>query len=170
MRAGYQPSSRHPRVEEPSYHHATPMDIEPNEDNTILSNKVETIDYSHGSGTVGSSAIQSVDYHHGEPMTSNFGNPVPSLSTPVPPPNVPGPAAYGGDPATYAGFPAYANYEGYESYPPGGVSGMSYSGQAPATGTYFSGLDPAAIFAAYNEQTGMCNEWCCLTVMICCCW
>lgn len=171
MHAGYQPphaSGRHSgprRVEDPHFHHATPMDIVPNEDKGNISDKLETIDYSHGalgSGRVGSSAIQSVDYHHGQGgvpdqsppiggMVGNFSNPIHSLAASVPP-MIPNPAAYQPpvlpDLAAYGGFPAYANYEGY---PPGGGS---YQGLFPA-GAFFSGLDPAAIFAAYTEQTGM---------------
>ena len=166
--AGYQsvpPPSRRPdplMVDESAFHHATPMDIEPDEeDKGNISQKLETIDYSHGatpflaSGRIGLSAIQTVDYHHGQvvdrpdqlssmrSMADSFGSPVPSLAAAVPPMGVPVTADYGG-------FPAYSNYADYPL-----AGSVSYPGQVPAAGAFFSGLDPAAIFAAYNEQTGL---------------
>lgn len=147
--AGYQSHPGQDMLED-QYHHATPMDIEPNDDKGMLSDKIETIDYSHG--RVGSS-VQSVDYHHGQGgggssdhshlmggMGSAYDSPVPSLAV-----------SAEHSPSVYGGYPSYQGYEGYSS---GNVGGMPFQGQGSS---FFSGLDPAAIFAAYTEQTGMCR-------------
>lgn len=104
-----------------------------------ISNKMETIDYSHGvsaaisasrgwgadggSGEVGQPpTVQSVDYNHGQGAV-NYGG---------------GGGGYPLDPTAvqgaYGGFP----YSEYEGFPP----------------QYSQGIDAASLFAAYNEQAG----------------
>ena len=102
------------------------MDIEPNEDRDIYA--PESTDYSYSRV---SSNIQSVDYHHGQSGStgyegSAYSNPAPPLGAPL-------------DQGTssYGAYPSYQGYSGYQNQE-----------------AFFSGLDPAAIFAAYTEQTG----------------
>ena len=152
-------SIRSRRLEEPPFRHATHMDMELDEEKGNFSHLLETFDYSHGDptalgpGRVGSSTIQTVDYHHGrgnaapdelssiQDMAGNFRNPVPHLAAPLPPP-----VPYGGHPAYSIDYPP-----GSRDYPPGG---SAYPGQIPAAASYFSNLDHAMMYAAYNEQAG----------------
>ena len=110
--------------------HADPYDNrpmfppEPKRGGGILS-QMESIDYSHGG-----SGIKSVDYGHGTP-----GDPpvYPPREIPPRPLNYP---SFGGPGSEYAGM--YGE----------GIPYMGYG--SPAVGVYAGGLDPAAIFAAYQ--------------------
>lgn len=104
------------------------MDIEdPKEEKVNITQKLETIDYSHG--VLGTNrgwadedqhAVQSVDYNHGQGAGQGFG-----------------PGSYASQ-AAYGGFPGYPGYEGFPQHPGGSFPG---------------GMDAAALFAAYSEQT-----------------
>lgn len=131
-----------------------PMDVEPAEEK--VSNKLETIDYSHGvsaaitasrgwagqgGGDLEQPAIQTVDYNHGQgggvPEDYRGSGGYSASSMPHPHPAMAG--AYGG----------YATYAGYEGYSGGGdMTGAQGAGYFPG------GVDAATLFAAYNEQTG----------------
>ena len=125
------------------HQHQAPLEPEPTEKLNI-SDKMETIDYSHGvsaaiiasrgwgadggGGDEGGQppTVQSVDYNHGQGAVNYAGGggyPVDVT------------AAQG----AYGGFP-YSEYEGF----PAGMQ------QFP------QGIDAASLFAAYNEQAG---EW-----------
>ena len=143
------------------------MDVEPTEEKVNISEKMETIDYSHGvsaamsasrgwagqgGGDMKQPAIQTVDYNHGQGAAGGVAGGGHSVggqgdyrgaggysapSMPHPHPAMAG--AYGG----------YATYAGYEGYAAGGGGGMD--GAQP----YFpGGVDAATLFAAYTEQTG----------------
>ena len=129
------------------------MDVESVEERVNISDKRETIDYSHGMPAAGRNwagqgggdldppTIQSVDYNHGQggggggppgDYRGSGGYPAAPLPHPMA-------GAYGGY-ATYAGFEGFAGGSG--------MPGMQSSGYFP------SGVDAATLFAAYNEQTG----------------
>lgn len=148
-----------PRGASSSYdqHGHAPMDLDPEEEKVNISQKLETIDYSHGvpaaigasrgwGGADGEQAtVQSVDYHHGQGMGMVGAGA-------VAPPAMAGFRGGGGGyppPASHeaygAGFPAYPNYEGF---PLGGGGGGA------GAGGFFPGVDAATLFAAYSEQTG----------------
>ncbi len=123
------------------------MDIEPKDDKVNISQKLETIDYSHGSSAAINASTcwgeggtpQTVDYNHGQGVG---GGGQPGF---IPPQGL-----YGG------GFPAYPNYDGFSPGGGGGGGGMPYPGGGgghPGAG-FFPGMDAASIFAAYHEQAG----------------
>ena len=141
------------------------MDVEPAEEKVNISDKLETIDYSHGvsaamnasRGWAGQgdedSGIQTVDYNHGQGQSAGGsggppsvgqgdyrggnGGGYPAMPHPHPHPSMAG--AYGG----------YATYAGYDPYAAaGGGTGSGGAGYFPG------GVDAATLFAAYNEQTG----------------
>ena len=94
---------------------------------------MESIDYSHGGGSV--PGIKSVDYCHG-----TAGGYQPPRELPPRPPNYP---SFGGPGSEYAGvYGEGGSFMGYGSPAlaagPGGFMGTA------------GGLDPAAIFAAYQ--------------------
>ncbi len=113
------------------------MDIEPPDDKDRYSG---SFDYNHS--RIGSS-LQSVDYNHGQAGSSDY------MRRTYDDPAV----SFGGAPVDHGssmyGAGGYSSYQGYEGY--SGTSGMPYQSQ---DASFFSGLDPAAIFAAYTEQTG----------------
>lgn len=123
------------------------------EEKLNISQKLETIDYSHGVQAAMSASrgwgsdqptIQSVDYNHGQGVMPGGGDYRAGG----------GGGGGGGYPpsdlhAPYGGaFQAYPGYEG--GFPPGGGGG----GGGVLPQGLFPGMDAAAIFAAYNEQTG----------------
>lgn len=117
----------------------TPMDVDPAE-KTNISQKMETIDYSHGvqvaiSASRGGDqpAVQSVDYHHGQGVMQDSGGGAGQEYRGGYPPQ---------PPAGYGGYPAYPGYEG--GFSPGPAGGVFYPG----------GMDAATLFAAYSEQAG----------------
>ena len=141
-----------PRESSPYLH--VPMDIDPKDEKVNITQKLETIDYSHGAavalsggkswgdGGGGASTVQSVDYNHGHSSAMMEM----------------GPGEHGGYPAhqgghPYGGFPppAFPNYEGY---PPGPMGGAAFPSTAPAAGSFLPGMDPASLFAIYSEQAG----------------
>lgn len=127
------------------------MDIEPKE-KVNITEKLETIDYSHGVPAAAAAAIagrgwggegdqpamQSVDYNHGQGMVQgvgasgqgDFGGSGGGDGGYLPPANAP--------PGAYGGFPAYP-------FP---------AGSAQPGGFFPQGIDAASLFAAYTEQTG----------------
>ena len=98
--------------------------------NPGIFSQMESIDYSHG-GVSASVSVKSVDYHHGT-QPSGY----PPMSREMPP---------GGE----ANFP-YVSGEGYPAYGEGAPPGpyMQFGGPGGYAST--GGLDPAAIFAAYQ--------------------
>lgn len=124
------------------HQHQPSMDIEPKEKLNI-SDKLETIDYSHGvsaaintsrgwgtdrgeGGSGDQPTVQSVDYNHGQ--GAGLG----------------GYAGSGFPPADQGGYGEFPSYN-YEGFPPASVQ---------PGGFFPQGIDPATLFAAYNEQTG----------------
>lgn len=130
-----------------SRNHPSPPVEPPAPEKVNISNKMETIDYSHGVsaaisasrgwGTDGGGAggggeqVQSVDYHHGQGTVPGAGGMGDYAGRGFPPTEQQG---------AYGGFPPYANYEG--------SAGVQSGGFFP------QGIDAATLFAAYNEQTG----------------
>lgn len=144
------------------------MDVDPVEEKVNISEKLETIDYSHGvsaamnasrgwagqgGGDMEQSAIQTVDYNHGQGAAGGAptggqgdyrgdGGGYSAPSMPHPHPAMAG--AYGG----------YATYAGYEGYASGGGGGGGGMPGAQSSGYFPGGVDAATLFAAYSEQTG----------------
>ena len=120
------------------------MDIEPSEEKINITEKLETIDYSHGASAALSAAwgeggmpstVQSVDYNHGQGAMQGMGQ-----------------EEFRGYPptqATFGEFPSYSNYEGFPLH-----ANMPFPQAGPQTGAFFSGIDAASLFAAYSEQAG----------------
>lgn len=125
------------------HHHQHQAALEPEPTEKInISDKMETIDYSHGvSAAISASrgwgsdggveggeppTVQSVDYNHGQ-GAARLGD-------------FAGGGGYPAAQGAYGGFP----YSEYEGFPPG----VQQSGLFP------QGVDAASIFAAYNEQAG----------------
>ena len=117
-------------------------------DRPSVSTQMESIDYSHGGLTPN---VQSIDYHHGQPSELPYHDrPPPSHPPPPPrvpdyydnpPPEYPPQSGYGPGP-----FPPYV-----ERFPPPHPFPMPPFG---GPGGYFSGVDPATLFAAYSSQAG----------------
>lgn len=120
------------------YYHRPPPPPEPKRSGGIFS-QMESIDYSHGGGGGGGGggSVKSVDYNHGSTASQGYHPPVVHTMPP------------GG-----ANFQYSEGYTGV--YGEGAVQGSYMQFGSPATGTggggggYMGGLDPAAIFAAYQ--------------------
>ena len=132
---------RDPPKDEDPYYQGPPL--EPKRGAGIFS-QMESIDYSHGGSS--SLNIKTVDYHHG----AQAGAYAPMPREGPPPPNFPYGSPGGGYPTAYG-----------EGMPP--AEYMQFGGPGymiPA------GLDPAAIFAAY--QGGTVHVCICTMYWVCC--
>lgn len=99
--------------------------------NTGIFSQMESIDYSHGGSSNSNVFVKSVDYHHGSQPGGGYS----SMPREMPP--------------GVANFP-YSSSGDYSTYGESAVPGSYLPFGNPGGYTSASGLDPAAIFAAYQ--------------------
>lgn len=136
---------RGPPEQGESYYHRPPPP-EPKRSAGIYT-QMESIDYSHGGAS--NVYVKSVDYHHGTQPGGGYS----SVPREMPP--------------GVANFP-YGSGGGYSAYGEGAAPGSYLPFGSPGGYTSGSGLDPAAIFAAYQggkQKTPTCTI--CLHVKAC---